>query len=702
MKTFSRKFGFSISALLPVILLSANSAAVAADDTEPSIYGCKACVKYTGWRGSIFFGGSYVDDSSYRFGDYRGLDEKGWYLALDGDVHFRDLKGYYFDLNARNLGYASREIDMRGGNQGFYEIRLGYQEIPRYRGYGAETPFLGVGGDFLSLPDNWVKANTTSGMTALNSSLATEPLETKRKILDAGATLNFLSNWSYRFDYQRQDKQGTYPMGGGMYFSNASIMPAPVDFTTDLIDTALSWISKRAQVEFGFRSSQFNNGYNSLTWQNPFSSQPQHDMFRLALAPDNEYYQFYLSGALALASNVKISGQASFGNATQNDPFLPYTINPEYSDLPLPRASLDGKLDTSTYFVGGKLFWRVSDGLTFNARGKWDERDNKTPVDEYTPVVTDLVPTPVRYNRPYSFKRQQYSADLSYRAARVIRLNGGVKQNNIDRTLQAVERTKETTWWGEVKVTPTFRTEFRIKGEWGNRDISDYQAEPIGIVTENPLMRVFYMADRELDRYIAEFDYMITDSLGLNFGYGQTKSQYKESVYGLQQSDDNNYSVNLNYAMGSKLSVYGWYNYDIITADMVNTSGGATGVWTAETRNRTESFGLGLKATTSAKSSLSVDYVYSDSTGKILVQTSADEPPFSPLIADLQNFKVKFDYDFNDHWGYRLYAEYEKFRSTDWAIDGIGVDGINSILTMGEESPDYGIWYYRLQLNYRF
>ncbi len=702
MKNFSRKFGFSISALLPVILLGAHSTATVADETEPSIYSCKACVKYTGWRGIIDFGGAYVSSDSYRFGDYRGLDKEGLYVALDGDVHYRDLQGKYFDMYARNLGYDSRELDMRGGNQGFYEIRFGYQEIPKYRGYGTETPFLGVGSDYLTLPANWVKANTTGGMTALDSSLAVAPLKVTRKILDAGATVNFLSNWSYRLDYQRQKKKGTLPMGGGMYFSNSSIMPAPVDYTTDLIDTALSWVSKRAQVELGFISSQFDNGNNSLTWQNPFSSLPEHSTFRAALAPDNKYYQFNLSGALAVTSWMKVSGQAATGRLTQNDPFLPYTINPEYSDIPLPRTSLDGKLDTSTYNVAGKLFAHIAKGLTFNARYKWDERDNKTPVDLYTPVITDLVPTVPRYNRPYSYKRQQYSADVSYRAARVIRVIAGAKQKNMDRTLQAVERTEETTWWGEVKVTPTYNTEFRVKGEWANRDISAYEPANIGIVMDNPLLRKFNMADRDRNRYIVEFDYMVSQALGVNLGYSQAKSEYKESIYGLQQSNDQNYSINLNYALGDKVNVYAWYNMDTIVSDIANTSGGGTGVWNAVTRDRIETTGVGLTATLSEKSSLGVDYVYAGSTGYISVKTSANEPPFDPLKTNLKNFKLHFDYDFSDHWGYKLYAEREQYDSRDWAIDGLGVDGINSILTMGEDSPDYNVWYYRLQFSYKF
>ncbi len=192
MKKITRKFAFSLAALLPVMLLSTNSPAAEEEKSEPKIYKCRHCVKYTGWRGNIDFGGAYVTDSSIRFGDYRGLEKDGFYAAIDGDIHFRNLAGRYFDLKAQNLGYDSRELDLRVGIQGVYEVRFGWQGIPKYRGYGTQTPFIGVGygGRNLTLPDDWVYANTTIGMDALESSLQVAPMKTQRKILDAGWTLN--------------------------------------------------------------------------------------------------------------------------------------------------------------------------------------------------------------------------------------------------------------------------------------------------------------------------------------------------------------------------------------------------------------------------------------------------------------------------------------------------------------------------------
>ena len=390
------------------------------------------------------------------------------------------------------------------------------------------------------------------------------------------------------------------------------------------------------------------------------------------------------------------------GRMKQNDPFLPYTTNPKYSDLPLPRESLDGKVDINTYNFAGKLYARVNNKLSFTARGKWDKRDNKTPVDLYTPVITDLLPIGPRFNRPYSYKRQKYSADLRYRLDSRIGLSGGVRQYNMDRTLQQVERTKETTWWGQAKVSPTFNTEFRFRGEWADRDISDYLPLDDDGAIDNPLFRKFNMADRDRDRILLEFDYMPIDSLSITLGYIHAKSSYKESVLGLQKSVDESYSVNLNYAISSKVNAYAFYNLDYLDADLLNTSGGSSGQWSARTQDRIETSGIGLSATISEKSSLGVDYVYAGSRGKILVQTSADEPAFDPLKTSLKNFKLHFDYDFSDSWGYKLYAEREQYDSSDWAIDGLGVDGIKSVLSMGEQSPEYSVWYYRFQISYRF
>jgi MtrB/PioB family decaheme-associated outer membrane protein len=697
-----RNNGLNLSVFLPVLLLGIQSPLTEAADTESSKPLCRQCIKYTGWRGVLDFGLGYVSDDSLRFGDYRGLEDKGFYAAIDGDVHYRNLQGQYFDLYARDLGLDSRLIEMRGGNQGRYELRFGWQETPKYRGFGTQTPFTGVGSDYLTLPADWVHSATTGGMTALNSSLAAAFLKTQRKTLDAGATVKFARNWSFKADFQQQKKEGTRSLGGGLYFNNSTLLPAAVDFTTNQFDLSLMWTGRRGQVQLGYFGSYFDNGKTSMTWANPFSSQPEHQAFRAALEPDNEFYQFNLSAAFAVTSRIHLSGRAAMGQLTQDDAFLPYTINPRYSDLPLPRSSLNGKLDTSTFNLSGKLSARLNNGLSFTARAKLDERDNKTPVDTYTQVPTDLFPTVNRYNRPYSYERQQYSADLRYRAHRVVRLSGGVLQDNRDRTLQAVERSEETTFWVEVKVSPIASTQIRFKLDGSNRDVSDYSQPNDGSLPDHPLMRKFNQADRDRERARIDLDFAPSEHLGINLSYFKAQSDYLKSEVGLQESNDQSYSINLSYAVGKKINLYAFWSRDDIDAELINTPSTIANAWTAVTRDLITTMGLGISARINDKSSIGFDFVSADSKGDISVQTSNEEEPFDPLRTDLRNARVHYDREVGEHWGFKLYAEYEEYSSRNWAIDGLGVDGISSVLTMGDQSPEYEVWYFRVQASYRF
>ena len=702
MKKTTHKCSFGWLTLIPVLLLIVQSPLTVAADTDFSKWLCKLCVVYDGWYGDLNFGIGYASDDSRRFGDYRGVEEEGVTTALDGDLHYRNPEGRYFDLYIRDLGLDSRQVEMRGGTRGQYELRLAWNEIPKYRGYGTQTPFNGVGSDQLTLPADWVPSFNTSGMTSLHSSLADTPLKTQRKTLDIGLTWKFSRQWVYQIDYQHQQKNGSRAFGGGIFFSNATIFPAPVDFTTDQFDMGLSWNGSRGHVRLGFIGSYFANGARSVAWQNPFTASPGTESLRAALEPGNEYYQLSLTSAFALSSRLRLSGQAAFGRLRQDEPFIPYSINPAYSSLPLPRVSLGGESDTRTLTLAGKLSVRLNRGLSFTARVKRNERDNKTPLDLYTPVTTDLFPARARYNRPYSFKRDRLSADLRFRAHRVVRFSGGARKEDIDRTLQAISRSTETTWWGEAKFNLPMMTQLRFRLESSQRDVSDYNQPDDGGPVDHPLMRKFNQADRDRNHARIDLDFSPLQALSINFSYFKASADYQKSQIGLLASKDQSYTVNLSYAPGSRVNAYAFLTRDEMDADIVAATGANAVPWNAVTRDLITTAGMGLSASLSDKASIGFDFVSSTAKGDISVQARGDEKPFKPLRTDLTSATLYFDYEVNEHWGCKLSAEYEKYASQDWALDGLGVDGIDSILTMGLQSPVYSAWYLRVQANYRF
>ncbi len=89
----------------------------------------------------------------------------------------------------------------------------------------------------------------------MQDSLAKAALKTQRKIFDAGATVQAGRTLVLQASITSARRKGHANPGGGLF--NAALMPAPVDFITDIMDMALGYASKRAQLQIGFMQFVF-------------------------------------------------------------------------------------------------------------------------------------------------------------------------------------------------------------------------------------------------------------------------------------------------------------------------------------------------------------------------------------------------------------------------------------------------------------
>ncbi len=691
--------------LMALVAASAGRAAApepmqdeAAVDT--SRWHCSLCPYREGWYGVLDFGLGDVGDTSLKYADYRGLDERGAFPALDGAAHYRDSQDHYLDFFARDLGLDSRSLALRAGLRGRYQFRLDYHEIPKYRGYGTETVYSGIGSDRLELPANWQSAFSTDGMTALSGSLVPAPLKTLRRNLQAGLTLKFPGKWTYDLNFQHETKDGTRPFGAGLYLLNTSQFPVPVDFTTDGFNMGLERDSERAHLRLGFTGSRFDNGVDSITWENPFSSEPANHLLRAALAPDNKAYQFSLQGAFAPRPGVHLSGRAALGRMRQDDPLLPYSINPDFGDLTLPRPTAG--LDVGTLNIAGKLSARLAPRLNLQADAKIDQRNNHSPVDVYTIVITDFVPGGDRLNRPYSYKRETYDVEMNYRAAAGVSVRGGSGEERYRRTLQSVRETRERTYWGELNLSHWSAAQLRVKLETSTRDASPYvQVDKTGLI-ENPLMRKFQYADRDRNRAVVELDLMPGQIWSANLSWSRAQDDYSSSMVGLHDSDEENFSLDLGGLLGARISFNAYASRENISSTLSGFDAGIEAPWNAFTHDRITTLGLNLSGRISKRLSLGLDWMEAASSGRIAVVTSEADQPFPALRTRLGDLRGHVSFDINHEWSWRLAVEYERLRSSDWQIDDLGAAGISQVLTLGGLSPRYSLTTVRLQASYRF
>jgi MtrB/PioB family decaheme-associated outer membrane protein len=391
--------------------------------------------------------------------------------------------------------------------------------------------YLGAGGNELTLPADWQPAPNTSGMDGLSTALRPAELEIMRKTLDAGLRWRLGSRWSWDLGVQHQSKEGTRPFGAGVFTIHSSHFPAPVDFATDRLDMGLAFAGETAHWRLAYTGSEFDNAYEAVTWPNPFTAIPGTELLRASLEPDNTFHQFELAGAWIPAQRLQLSGTAALGRLEQDEPLLPPSINPNFGDVPLPRATADTRIDAGALNLAGKLDARLSPRLSLTARLRRDDRDNQTPVDLFTPIITDLVPRPPRPNRPYSFERDRASLALRYRARGAFRLQAGADFEDYERSLQPVQETEEQTYWGELGLNPGPLLDCAARGA------IEHEAGPIAVgrrAGRAPADAQFHRR-RERERLLFDLDFFPLAGLTLSASY-QRSEDVTTVVPGLRDS----------------------------------------------------------------------------------------------------------------------------------------------------------------------
>ncbi len=199
-----------------------------------------------------------------------------------------------------------------------------------------------------------------------------------------------------------------------------------------------------------------------------------------------------------------------------------------------------------------------------------------------------------------------------------MRSAAGAEQKNMERTLQAVEHSEETTFWGEVKVTRR-RVPNCVSSSNPQNARSKITCSRMTVVPSIiPLMRKFNQADRDRDRLVVEFDFMPTDSAWHQPQLSSAPGRITPSpMIGLQESEEKSYTLNLNLAVGKRAISTPFVTRDNIDSRMLNATAHNADPWDARTADEITTMGLGFSTRIDDKSSIGIDYVSSDSTGGI-------------------------------------------------------------------------------------
>jgi len=686
-------------ALIPPLLVIAPGLCFAQVDTSDWL--CESCPFEEGYRAEVDAGGTYVSDTSARFGNGTGYDEDGGYANVDGRGRYVS-DGYRLDWYGEDLGLDSRVVEIDGGKQGLFGFNLGYRKLPYRRFDTTESVFLSTESDTLTLPAGWVTAATTTAMTELASSLHGDDIYTDRETFDVGGHWDPGAGIRLYADYQHQSRDGI-DITGGSGFTQATLLPRRVDNDTDQVDVGIQYGTDRGSVTLAYYYSDFTNNNSSMTWDTPFTSSPGAEQLRMAMAPGNDFQQISLSGAYRLNTwDTLIAVSLAVGNGEQDEAFLPYTINPNVSSMPLPLNNLDGDVDTSNYSLAITSRPIPTARIKFSYR--YDERDNNTQQSDWDRVIVDLFDSgEIEQNLPYSYHRNTFSLSGELLLWDGVRLSAGWDHKELDRNYQEVAEHEIDDGWGQVRWRPTNWLDLRVKGGAEERDIDRYDESVAVSFGQNPLMRKYNLAYRyrnygELVASIVPVD----SPISVNTTMMIADDRYNKSQLGLTDSEEVRVTLDANWAISSNASLYVLYGHETIDAFQLGSEQFGDQDWSAKHDDDFDHYGAGFVwRDADGKYDLRFDYNRGDGETRIdYLSGSGGQSRMPKLESTLDSATLEAVYRWNERLDATFDVRYESFELDDYTL--ISQTTLPTLLTLDARPYDYDVWAVGIGFRYSF
>lgn len=682
----------------PLLLLAPGLALAQVDTSE---WLCESCPFDDGYRGSIELGGTQVSDDAARFGNYTGLDEEGTYADVNGQGRYAS-HGYRLDWTLEDLGYDSRVFELSGGKQGVFGFDIGYRELPHRRFDTASTIFVRTAGDTFSLPSGWVPAGTTDAMTQLSSSLQRTLVGTDRTIIDFGADWTPAKAFRVFADFRRQTRDGIDITSGSSY-QQASFLPRFVDYETDQIDAGVQYNADNFTIGLAWYGSFFTNNNPALTWETPFSATPGAEVLTMASAPESDFSQISLSGKYRFDTwDTVLAFMAASGQGEQNQALLPYTSNPT---IPLPlilMPSPDPSVDTANYAF--TVTARPLDKARIKFAYRYDERDNKTLMGDWTRVIVDTLDSgEVEQNIPYSFDRTHVAVSGEYALLPRLKLSAGYDRKELNRDFQEVAEQTTDTGWGQIRWQASDWLDLRAKGGGSRRGIDRYDESVAVSLGQNPLMRKYNLAFRdrtfgEVVAVIAPLDAPVSLTATALFA----DDDYKASYVGLNGSEEFRASADISWAIAESASLYVSFGRDAIDAHQTGSEQFGFWDWSAFHEDTFDHIGFGMSwRPEDSKFGLSFSYDRGDGLTRIALDSLSGGPSQLPdLESTLDSARIEAAYAFSERLTGTFDLRYEAFELQDWAL--VAETTLPTVLTLGAQPYDYDVYAVGIGLRYRF
>ncbi|SFL67823.1 MtrB/PioB family decaheme-associated outer membrane protein [Nitrosomonas communis] len=631
-------------------------------------------------QSTINFGAGYLFNDNARFGQFNGLRDDGFYGIFNLDIVRRnDDTGTWFKLQGRNLGFKNRDIRLEHSRQGNWGYFFEFSQTPRYEPFTANTAVGGIGSSELQVP-----TTPTAG--------GPEHLKTERESFAFGINKFLPANLELQLHFKNEDKDGARIFGRGNRLGppgptavgGYEFLPEPINYTTRIFGATLNYNGKDLQLSGGYYGTLFENKNKALTTTGGSSVGGifAPGLFTpIALPPDNQAHQAFLSGGYSFNPHTRGTFKASYTIASQTDGFFPTQLA-----APGAPSNLHGKVDTT--LVQAALTSRPLSKLNLLANFRYEDREDKTPVFLYNPNAFNVDLNGNRwtgFNTPRSFRTFTNKFEASYALPMNLRLIGGIDYEHWDRTgtpQTTGHRNSTDELSGRVELrrslaeTLTGTISYIHSDRWGSHFLTQTTA------TGQPffnLIAPINLADRNRDKVRLLLNWEPFEPLSVQAAVDHSWDDYNgdrnNSGFGMQKGIARNYSLDAVYTFSENLQANAWFSRNETQIDQASRTPAPRVPWSVKLENLSTSFGVGINGKPHEKLDIGTNITYSEITDKFKQSiVEVDCCPGNTPVPDIKFKQGRWNlfarYALQKNLGLRLDYILDYFRTNEWTWSG--------------------------------
>ncbi|MBI2835227.1 MAG: MtrB/PioB family outer membrane beta-barrel protein, partial [Acidobacteria bacterium] len=462
-------------------------------------------------------------------------------------------------------------------------------------------------------------------------------VKSRRNTLDVNLVVQATKELDVKFALNSYKKEGTQPWGASFAFNDAIELPLPIDQRTTNVEAAAEWANQKGMFRVGYEGSYFDNNISTLVWANPYrATDSTHasaysnaalggsSLGRMPLSPTNHANGVSASGLIKLPERTSIN--ASFGVADwkQNEPLLPYSINPAVPVIPLERSTAEAE----ARIISGNVNFvtRPTNYFGLTARFRYSDRNNKTALFDATEYIRfdGVMEETGGENEPVSIKRQSFNVDASFTPLAYAAFRLGYGREASDYTYRMFSSSTENTFRASIDSIGSPFVTVRAMFEHANRD-GTFEPHVLVEAGQQPDMRQYDVANRRRDRGTLLVDVTPNAFVGFSASIAAGRDDYPDQGFGLLNNKNQAYTVGIDLAPKEQIALglsFGREKYEALQQSRNANPSGDYGswmdpnrIWNVKNEETVDSYGAYLdliKALPKTEIRIGYDYNRSD------------------------------------------------------------------------------------------